>query len=121
MLTLLPNSSNREIGKPDRDYRTEFEVQAFLYMRLREMNIDARGEVVVRLKAENGRYEQHRFDIVIFDGATATQIIEVKSGPIKHKNGVENTRQARRYREFGVPVTFIYGMEQAEEFLAALG
>lgn len=57
-----------------------------------------------------------RFDLLIFNRGELNHIVEVKAKPITHRRGVEATRQGTRYREFGVPVTFVYGLDDADEF-----
>ena len=95
---------------------TEFEVQAYLWGELRKMGVNARGEV----KTRHGKRTWVRFDIAIFIAGKLTRIIEVKRSPINHKTTWEDTRQGKRYNEFGVPVSIVYGMPQAEEFLKSL-
>lgn len=113
--TLQPVSS--VLSVPRRDAQpTEFEVQAFLYGALRAAGVDCRGELQLSDKATRSLY---RFDLVIFSAAgKAVEILEVKAAPIEHRKGLEATRQGRRYRCFGIPVTFIYGMADARSYLA---
>lgn len=92
---------------------TEFEVQAYLWSELRNKGINARGEV----KTKYAKRQYVRFDIAIFRDGILTQIIEVKKSKIKHKTSWLNTRQGKRYNEYGVPVCIIYGMQEAKEFL----
>ena len=113
MLLLSPASNEFEVPRP-RTTASEFEVQAFLWWRLRELGETVRGEVKYYPSGKRGVC---RFDLVVYDGEKATHIIEVKSAPVKHRNGVEATRQGHRYVQFGVPVTFVYGMRDAEHFL----
>jgi type I site-specific restriction-modification system R (restriction) subunit len=101
---------------PD-DYETEFEVQASLYAALKTHGFKVRGEVKWVNKKTR---ETCRFDLVIYENARPTRIVEVKAAHIKHRNGLEVTRQARRYRNFGVPVTFVYGAGDAATFLQTL-
>lgn len=123
MVILEPTNNKYKIAKPDEDYLSEFEVQAFLYSELKRLGIDVRGEV--NFKGEKKYYEQNkksrqtrcRFDLVIFHNCEAIKIIEVKNAPIKHKTSLENTRQGIRYRHFGIPVIFIYGMNDAIKLL----
>ena len=98
---------------------SEFDVQATLYSELKRHGFDVRGEVTVRGKQPiiNGRRCQMRFDLVMYETGRATHIVEVKANPVKHKNGLNGTRQARRYQCFGVPVTFVYGLADAEQFV----
>lgn len=106
-----------EIGYPE--VHSEFEVQAFLFSELKLAGFDARGEVQVHgLFGQRSTKASCRFDIVIFKDKQAIMVLEVKARSVKHKSGVENTRQGKRYPLFGVPVYFIYGMEDAKEFLS---
>lgn len=119
MVTLEAVSSSKSIEKPRAGRFSEFEVQATLYTGLLFRSVDVRGEVVKEFPRVKGQMrEKCRFDLVIFYGERAIRILEVKGDYVKHKNGVENTRQGRRYPQFGVPVTFIYGMNEAKQFLA---
>lgn len=99
---------------------SEFEVHAFIYSRLRELGINARGEVKVPFKNDSNRRATCRFDIAIFDGGYLTGIVEIKAAPRIHKTdaGWFGTRQGSRYTSFGVPVRIIYGMKQASIFIA---
>jgi len=101
----------KDVSEPKGD--TEFEVQAYLWNELRKMGVNARGEV----KAQYAKRSWVRFDIAIFEGGKLKQIVEIKKSAVKHKTTWEDTRQGRRYGDFGVPVTIIYGMKHAEEFL----
>jgi hypothetical protein len=92
---------------------TEFEVQAFVWGELRKRGVNARGEV----KARFAKRQYVRFDIAIFEGGKLTQIIEIKKSKVNHKKTWEDTRQGHRYNQFGVPVTIVYGMEEAIEFI----
>ena len=104
-------SKYKEVVEPKGD--TEFEVQAYLWNELRKLGVNARGEV----KTQHSKRTWVRFDIAIFDNGKLIWIIEIKRNPIKHKTTWEDTRQGKRYNEFGVPVNIIYGMPQAQEFL----
>lgn len=96
---------------------SEFEVQAFLYGELKKMGRNVRGEVKW---FDPDLRVQCRFDLVIYGERGAEQIVEVKPTARKWvKTPLEDTRQGRRYRLFGVPVTFVYGMEDARKFLEA--
>jgi len=93
---------------------TEFEVQAYLYSALKAAGLDVRGEITFRNPKTR---ENYRFDIVIYEYSAPKEIVEVKAMPVRHKNGVENTRQANRYRNFGIPVVFVYGLEDADSYI----
>jgi hypothetical protein len=96
---------------------TEFEVQAYLWNELRKRGINARGEV----KTKYDKRAYVRFDIAIFKAGQLTHIVEIKRSKISHKTSWNDTRQGKRYNEFGVPVNIIYGMEGADEFLSVFG
>ena len=93
--------------------KTEFEVQAYIWNELRKLGINARGEI----KAKHGHRSYVRFDIAIFKDGNLKHIIEVKRSRIKHKTTWEDTRQGKRYNDFGVPVTIVYGMGDAEKII----
>jgi hypothetical protein len=101
----------KDASEPKGD--TEFEVQAYLWGELRKMGVNARGEV----KARYAKRSWVRFDIAIFKDGKLSHIVEVKRSIVKHKTTWEDTRQGKRYGDFGVPVTIIYGMGHAEEFI----
>jgi hypothetical protein len=118
-----PVSCERSIPYPKR--HSEFEVQAWLYMALREAGYDARGEVKTFFQPKDKKARKKalfcRFDVVVYDEEQkAISVLEVKADKVKHQNGAEGTRQGQRYRVYGVPVTFIYGMEGAEAFVRGL-
>ena len=92
---------------------TEFEVQAVVWLGLRRLGVNARGEVKTRY---DGR-RCVRFDVAIFEGGVLIHIIEIKKSKINHKTSWQDTRQGKRYNDFGVPVTIIYGMDEAKEFI----
>jgi hypothetical protein len=108
-------SAKYEVKEPAAE--TEFEVQAYLWNELRKLGVNARGEV----KTQYAKRSWVRFDVAIFDAGGLAHIIEVKRSPINHKTTWEDTRQGKRYNEFGVPVTIIYGMKHAEEFIKTKG
>lgn len=87
---------------------SEFEVQAYLYSKLKRMGFDVRGEV----SATDIRGKGSRFDLVIFKKGKATRIIEVKK-----------TREQRiysqrlKYNRYGVGVHFVMGMDDAEKYI----
>ena len=92
---------------------TEFEVQATIWHGLREIGINARGEVKTRFA---GR-AQVRFDIAIFEAGKLVGIIEIKKSQIQHQTTWEETRQGYRYQQFRVPVRVVYGIAQALNLL----
>lgn len=115
-IELLP--SGQALPLPYPTYQSEFEVQAWLFSTLRAAGLDVRGEVRVEIK----RRERVRFDLVLFDKNKAPKlVVEVKRQGRRITPAVADTRQGRRYIRFGVPVRFICGPKQAEEFAAELG
>jgi glutaredoxin len=87
-------------------YETEFEVQAFLYSSLKLLGWHVRGELATICKS-------CRFDLVVFDrDGKPFRVIEVKK-----RTALEASKQAARYAEFGVPVSVIQGMKQAQRFI----
>lgn len=105
-----------KIAEPKK--KSEFEVQAYIWSKLNELSINARGEVKVKYPGSDKR-ARCRFDIAIFEDGFLIGILEVKASVRKHKTdaGWLGTRQGIRYNSFGVPVRIIYGQEQAEQFL----
>jgi hypothetical protein len=98
--------------------QSEFEVQAYLWFSLRNLGINARGEVKVKFP-DGGKRSRCRFDVAIFEDGFLSGILEVKASVTKHKSerGWLGTRQGVRYNSFGVPVRIIYGQMQAESFV----
>jgi hypothetical protein len=85
--------------------RTEFELQAWLYNRLKLDGFDVRGEI--RGRTDAGR--NARFDLIVSVGDRVIAIIEVKDNP---GSRLEKTRQGRRYRTFGVPLFLFFNENQ---------
>ena len=102
------------------DKFTEFEVQATIWTALRQMGFNARGEIKTRFVCERKR-SCCRFDILVYkqDGDVLC-IIEIKSDKRKDLSNWSETRQGKRYAEFGVPVYLIHGMSHSLKFLANL-
>jgi hypothetical protein len=80
---------------------SEFELQAELYFELKRKGLDVRGEVPSRL---NGR--KSIFDLAIFVNKQAAVIIEVKNSPCLALLNGKQTRQAKKYNDYGLPVIF---------------
>lgn len=119
MKTLVPITNQYEVPTGPSSRETEFEVQAALFISLKAAGIAVRGEIKWCGRAsKDARRETCRFDLVIYELGRAVHIIEVKAAPMQHKDGVEATRQGQRYRRFGVPVTFVYGSDDAAGFLS---
>lgn len=91
---------------------SEFEVQSYLYSSLLALGWKVRGELKTRCRS-------CRFDLVVFDDQNKpVRIIEVKRRKSRinaAKRG--DRRQAARYREFGIPVDLVRGMEEAERYI----
>lgn len=114
MQTLEPTGNKYSVPILTSTYESEFEVQANLYSALKTKGVDVRGEVAWF----DPETRMHcRFDLVIYRDLAPAHILEVKARPIKHKTVLEDTRQGRRYRLFGIPVTFIFGADDAKLFL----
>lgn len=101
---------------------SEFEIQSYLYTKLRAQGVDVRGEV--------GGTEGDRFDLVLFNGDNvAVRIIEVKKRHVKaskklsamqehEKNGVIRARrQVKKYKRYDVPVDMVAGMTAAIQYI----
>lgn len=117
--TLESTGSEREIGMRYDAPLLEFEVHAYLYSALRAKGVKVRGEVPW---IDTKTREYCRFDLVIYDDELKpAQILEIKARPVRHQTAVEDTRQCKRYRCFGIPTTFVYGMEGADTFLRSVG
>lgn len=99
------------VAEPTRP--TEFEVQAYLWSELRGLGYNARGEVHAIFA---GRAKV-RFDIAVFKAGRLVGVIEVKDATKNLRSAWVNTRQGRRYTQFGVPVRTVYGMKQATELI----
>jgi hypothetical protein len=112
---LVPIEQETDLEIPYYESATEFEVQAELYTILKQLGLDVRGEVCYKTKDM-----QCRFDLVIFRGKKPKRIVEVKAKKIKHKTCLEDTRQARRYRKFGLIVSFVYGREDFPSLITSL-
>jgi|GEM_PF-3209308 len=113
------------------EYVSEFEVQAFIYWKLKELGLNVRGEVkvpfdnsseLVKYRRAQSRGQAYcRFDLAIFENNALVEVIEVKTAQSKYYRGPgwTATRQGRRYRSFGVPVTIVHGMKAAEALVEA--
>lgn len=102
---------------------SEFEVHAFVYNKLRDLGINARGEVNALYAtwqvAGKERRAKCRFDIAIFDQGVLTGIVEVKDSDYTdaRMSAWRKTRQGHRYHQFGVPVAIVFGKAHAERFI----
>lgn len=107
--------ANDKIVYPDK--HSEFEVQCHIYNTLRDMGVDARGEVMTQAGTA-------RLDIVIYEAKRPVMILEIKrSRPKRNRfqsrrqNKIARESQCRRYERFGVRVVLVEGMTGAEKFL----
>ena len=92
---------------------TEFEVQAVIWAGLRSLGINARGEV----KCKFAGRAQVRFDIAVFQDGELAGLIECKRAEKQCDSSWEETRQGKRYSQFGVPVRLVRGMDDATKLL----
>ena len=91
-----------EIRYPNRP--SEAEIQATLWLTLKDKGIDARLEVPTSLNSR-----KHILDIVIFKNQTPQSIIECKSWSKVYSKERQyqlskNTKQIRKYESWGLPV-----------------
>lgn len=109
--------------------RSEFEVQAQLFADLKAAGFTVRGEVTVEAKVHQFGEQRRkktdkakcRFDLLIFNGSEAVHIVETKAHPVRYPRVARGqTRQAKRYACFGLPVTFVYGADEAKQFVQEL-
>ncbi|BDB27304.1 hypothetical protein CTP10_R47090 [Cupriavidus sp. P-10] len=107
-----PTSAEYNALAPYPRQTTEFEIQAWLVMKLLDVGFDVRGETPIRLPSGRQCY----FDLLVFDREKHLQyIIEIKTFRAKGKLGQHGMTQWKTYLRFGVPVLFVYGMEGAFE------
>lgn len=92
---------------------TEFEIQAVIWQGLRDLGINARGEV----KAVFCDRAVVRFDLAVFIAGRLVGIVEVKAGSVRRAEAWERTRQGDRYSQYGVPVRIVFGMDEAKALL----
>ena len=94
---------------------TEFELQAELYMYLKNKWLEVRWEIVdtyIKQETLNRKwYRQCRFDLVIFNNWVWKVIIEVKK-PWKDIN--KNTRQNMKYKMYNLPLLYINNSKNIE-------
>lgn len=117
MQTLEKTCSECLIDFPENGAATEFEVQAEIYCALKGHGFSVRGEVNW---ADRKTREHCRFDLVIYAEGKPWHIVEIKARPVRHKNGVASTRQGTRYTKFGLPVSFVYGVDELPDLLREL-
>ena len=76
-------------------------MQAELYFRLRQLGFEVYGEVKATVKNRGSI-----FDLVVFWGADAAIIIEVKNTDHKAVLNGKATMQSTKYKEFDLPLIF---------------
>jgi hypothetical protein len=97
---------------------SEFEVQAELYHRFRQLpNCTIRGEVIVALDAVEGG--KCRFDLVVFGtNGDPICIVEVKNASDVHRmrdrHSRKPTNQISKYEKYGYPLIMCYGQEEID-------
>ena len=122
---------------------SEFEIQSFLFQKLRERGYNVRGEVAGTKKGKKkntennkslgkesigkGERERVRFDLVVFnEQGIALWIIEVKKNPRWGRRKYKKRRwklldkEISRYEKWGLPVDLVQDMEGAESYLENL-
>jgi hypothetical protein len=83
---------------------SEFEIQAHIYTKLKELGVDIRGEV---LSTNNAC----RCDLVIFEDQKPVLVLEVK------KMGKISDTQRAKYEKLGVRFLVVVGMSGANYFI----
>lgn len=128
MLTISASPVNKQAScRSELQYPhkpSEFEIQAFLFINLRRMGYDVRGEV-------KGHARASRFDLVIFGKERSAsgkcrpmpvRIIEVKRGRQKVAAGTACGDQVLGYYEkYGIPVDLVGSFSEAHAYLAEIG
>lgn len=103
---------------------SEFEVQAELWLLLKNMGLDVRGNVPGLVRDYDGLHSVF-FDLAVFDdGGNGVAIIECKNHKTLPDVRLVAGRQGRRYALFGVPVIaclnmgeLAYAVEQVKKAL----
>lgn len=96
---------NTTIAYPNKP--TEFEIHAELYVFLKAMGYNVRGEINHTITTDIRQrcgYKKSRFDLVVFDDKNEAKIIiEVKDGPA---HDVSSTRQYTKYSMHNLPLLY---------------
>lgn len=114
-----PVSSDNKIKK-SKVWDREFHIHAMTYVALKNNGYEVFGEAVVRGINYGSQFDKNAcctFDLVVFLKDELLAIIEVKDSP---NHNLEETRQGRRYRSFGVPVYLIWDEADIHRLLDAL-
>lgn len=102
---------------PYKEKPSEFEIQAYLYIEIKKLGFNIRGNVPNSRKRVRGYERRMIFDLVIFDKENKPQIIiEVKDSN-RHS---EATLQCKKYLTTGYPVDYVKGMENALKYVKTL-
>lgn len=92
---------------------SEFEIQAAIFNRLKELGYDVRGEVTdIQPEREKG-FRQSRFDLVVFENKKAKFIIEVKN----YKKTNFNTRQDLKYLQYEAELIYCSSINGIEDLI----
>jgi len=92
------------IHHPGTNY-SEFELQSYLYGRLKKAGVDVRGEV----SAKNSI-----LDLVLFYKEKAFYIVETKKPGLNS----DNRLQISKYRKFGIPIRVVTSFKDADQFVS---
>lgn len=103
-------NSNKTLVLPYPKKGSEAEIQALLWMKLKQIDCDARMEVCHRVNV-NGTTIQSRFDIVVYKDKKAVCIVEVKNG----RNLSPTGRQMNKYMCYGLPLMICSTENQCDE------
>jgi hypothetical protein len=102
-------SSIHSLNVPWNEKKSEFEIQAEIFIRLKNDGFFVRGEYV------SGPL--FRFDLVVFNNrGKAVAIIEVKNTHTGRRRSLD-TLQGAKYRQFGVPVIQFYDLDEYQMLL----
>jgi hypothetical protein len=95
--------------------RSEFEMQAELYFRLKKLGLDVRGEVPAKHEGERSF-----FDLVVFHGYFGAVIIEVKNSEAEALRNGKKTRQNRKYKAYDLPLVYYTTTTPIESVIAEI-
>ncbi len=106
---------DRSVAVSEPTHQTEFEIQALLWSELRKLGVNVRGEVKCIF---SGRAVV-RFDLAVFEDGRLVGLIECKREGKQTDSEWSETRQGRRYAQFGVPVLLVRGHGDALKVIEA--
>lgn len=108
----LEKQMRLEIAYPSKS--SEFELHSYTYENLKAIGLNVRGEVVDYTGNRNIGGWKCCFDLVVFDeDYKAIKIIEIKNSP----NHSKNTRQYKRYSEYGIPLVYLCSYDQIDDWI----